>query len=292
MQENDGRGWKELPFEYLRSIAIYMDGYHFHASGKHNVFAKDFMKRQSIERSKQYMSVTLTWADMNKFEDADHPEDSVIDRHNGALLNKLGKNEWRDRRNSMERLLYVLGHLWEAKKLKDTLLMYTVGLQPSMSASIKLFPKQPWAALDVNVDLANHPIAPVFEVPMDIHPDEGLPEEQWQGFWRVYNLVSLYQGIETDAQHPKESAESKWEEIADEFDDELHEIVINLLKEGIEFEHHAGVAIKNRKGKKVCEVELVSEKHRFVFFPDDEEAVIAEGYKIFEPDTFDINDIK
>ena len=46
------------------------------------------------------------------------------------------------------------------------------------------------------------------------------------------------------------------------------------------------------KGKKVCEVELVSEKHRFVFFPDDEEAVIAEGYKIFEPDTFDINDIK
>ena len=89
-----------------------------------------------------------------------------------------------------------------------------------------------------------------------------------------------------------ESSESKWEEIADEFDDELHEIVINLLKEGIEFEHHAGVAIKNRKGKKVCEVELVSEKHRFVFFPDDEEAVIAEGYKIFEPDTFGINDIK
>ena len=292
MQENDGRGWKELPFEYLRSIAVYMDGYHFHASGKHNVFAKDFMKRQSIEKSKQYMSVTLTWADMNKFEDADHPEDSVIDRHNGALLNKLGKNEWRDRRNSMERLLYVLGHLWEAKKIKDTLLMYMVGLQPSMSASIKLFPKQPWAALEVNVDMANHTIVPVFEVPMDIHPDEGLPEEQWQDFWRVYNLVSLYQGIETDAQNPMESAESKWEEIADEFDDELHEIVINLLKEGIEFDHHAGVAIKNRKGKKVCEVELVSEKHRFVFFPDDEEAVIAEGYKIFEPDTFDINDIK
>ena len=82
----------------------------------------------------------------------------------------------------MERLLYVLGHLWEAKKIKDTLLMYMVGLQPSMSASIKLFPKQPWAALKVNVDMANHTIVPVFEVPMDIHPDEGLPEEQWQGF--------------------------------------------------------------------------------------------------------------
>ena len=140
--------------------------------------------------------------------------------------------------------------------------------------------------------MANHTIVPVFEVPMDIHPDEGLPEEQWLDFWRVYNLVSLYQGIETDAPNQMESAESKWEEIADEFDDELHEVVINLLKEGIEFDHHAGVAIKNRKGKKVCEVELVSEKHRFVFFPDDEEAVIAEGYKIFEPDTFDINDIK
>lgn len=60
--------------------------------------------------------------------------------------------------------------------------MYMVGLQPSMSASIKLFPKQPWAALEVNVDMANHTIVPVFEVPMDIHPDEGLPEEQWQDF--------------------------------------------------------------------------------------------------------------
>lgn len=290
MQMNDGRGWNELPFDYLRSIAVYMDGYHFHASEKHNVFAKDFMKRQSIERSKQFMSFTMSWADMNKFEEVEHKEDSVIDRHNGALLNKLGRNEWRGKRNSMERLLYVLGHLWEPQKLKESLLMYMIGLQPAMSASIKLFPQQPWAALTVNVDITNRKIEPIFEVPLDCHPNGGIPEELWQDFWRVYDLVSLYQGIETKV--PEVSVESKWEEIAKEFDDELHDIVIELLKENVEFEHQAGVAIKNSKGKKVCEAELVSEKHKFVFFPDDEGAATAEGYKIYEPDTFDINDIK
>lgn len=291
LQENDGRGWKEMPFDYLRSIAVYMDGYQYHASSKHNVFAKDFIKRQSIEHSKQFMSVTMSWADMNKFEDTEHKEDSVIDRHNGDLLNKLGKNAWRDCRNSMERLLYVLGYLWEPKKLKDSLLMYMIGLQPSMSASINLFPMQPWASLCVKVDMTNKTIVPHFEVPIDCQPEEGLPEELWQDFWRVYNLVSLYQGIETEAP-PAATENDQWEEIADEFDDELHEIVIDLLKQGIEFEHTAGIAIKNAKGKKVCEAELVSVKHKFVFFPDDEDAAIAEGYTVFEPENFSVNDIK
>ena len=280
-----------MPFDYLRSIAVYMDGYQYHASSKHNVFAKDFIKRQSIEHSKQFMSVTMSWADMNKFEDTEHKEDSVIDRHNGDLLNKLGKNAWRDRRNSMERLLYVLGHLWEPKKLKDSLLMYMIGLQTSMSASINLFPMQPWASLCVKVDMTNKTIVPHFEVPIDCQPEEGLPEELWQDFWRVYNLVSLYQGIETEAP-PAATENDQWEEIADEFDDELHEIVIDLLKQGIEFEHTAGIAIKNAKGKKVCEAELVSVKHKFVFFPDDEDAAIAEGYTVFDPENFSVNDIK
>lgn len=290
MQQNDGRGWNEVPFSHLRSIAVYMDGYHYHASANHNVFAKDFMKRQSIERSKQYMSVTLSWADMNLFEDAEHKEDTVLDRHNAALLRALGPNEWADRRNSMERLIYALGNLWQAKKIKDSLLMYILSLQPTLSPTITLFPKQPWAALTVKVDINNKVMKPVFEVPLDYTSDDGLSENQWQDFWRVYNLVSLYQGIETST--PVISQDSQWEDIAKEFDDDLHDIVITLLQQNIKFEHTAGSVIKNEKGKKVCEAELVSHEHKFVFFPDDEDAAISAGYEIFEPDTFNINDIK
>ena len=44
--------------------------------------------------------------------------------------------------------------------------------------------------------------------------------------------------------------------------------------------------------RKVCEAELVSQAHQFVFFPDDEEAARAAGYRVYEPEDFSISDIK
>ena len=70
------------------------------------------------------------------------------------------------------------------------------------------------------------------------------------------------------------------------------EVFYQLLQAGIEFNHSAGVGIKNAAGKKIGEAELVSEKHKFVFFPDDEDAIAEAGYSIYEPEDFNINDIK
>lgn len=290
MQENDGHQWKDVPFGHLRSIAIYMDGYHFHASANHNVFDKDFRKRQSIEASTQYMSFTLSWADMNLFDDPENYDDSVYLRHSNSILPKLGQNCWSEQHNSMRRLLFLLGNLWQAKKIKDQMLMYIVGLQPTLSTSYALFPAQPWASLTVNIDMANKQLKPVFNVPQNYHSEDGLHETEWQDFWRVYDLISVYQGIETEV--PSAQATDDYEEIASEFDEELHDIVIQLLQAGIEFNHSAGVGIKNADGKKIGEAELVSEKHKFVFFPDDEEAIADVGYTIYEIENFNINDIK
>lgn len=290
MQENDGHQWKDVPFNHLRSIAIYMDGYHFHASANHNVFGKDFRKRQSIEASTQYMSFTLSWADMNLFDDQENNNDSVYLRHANSILPKLGPNCWAEQHNSMRRLLFMLGNVWQAKKIKDQMLMYIVGLQPTLLTSYALFSPQPWASLTVNIDMANKQLKPVFNVPQNYQSDEGLPEAEWQDFWRVYDLISVYQGIETEA--PSVQSADNYEEIASEFDEELHNIVIQLLQAGIEFNHSAGVVINNATGKKIGEAELVSEKHKFVFFPDDEDAIADAGYTVYEPDNFNINDIK
>ena len=175
-------------------------------------------------------------------------------------------------------------------EIKDQMLMYIVGLQPTLSTSYALFPAQPWASLTVNIDMANKQLKPVFNVPQNYHSEDGLHETEWQDFWRVYDLISVYQGIETEV--PSAQATDDYEEIASEFDEELHDIVIQLLQAGIDFNHSAGVGIKNADGKKIGEAELVSEKHKFVFFPDDEEAIADVGYTIYEIENFNINDIK
>jgi len=289
MQENDGHHWKDIPFEYLRKIAVYMDGYYYHASANHNVFDKDFRKRQSIEASKEYMSVTMSWSDLNLFEDTESQDDSIYGRHTNSILPKLGLNPWTEQHNSMRRLLFLLGNLWRAKEIKNNMLMYIIGLQPKISPEVKLFPAQPWASLVVKIDIANKQLTPVFNVPKDYQSANGLPEPQWQDFWRVYNLISIYQGIETEVRTV--SPDEQFEEIAEEFDEELHDIIISLLRSNIDFNHIAGVAVKDSNGKKLFEADLVSEAHKFVFFPDDEDAAKDAGYTIYEPDTFNINDI-
>lgn len=293
MMQHDGQGWQSVNFDHLKSIAIYMDGYHYHASAKHNVFAKDFLKRQSIDRSMRFMSFTLSWKDMDIFADADHHDDTIIDRHNGQILRQLGANPWTTKRNSMERLLYFLANLWQdSKKMQEGLIKYVIGLQPNLSPKFALFKEDPWASIHIKIDMKVRQLLSSFEIDENCHPDDGLPLEKWQDFWRAYNLTSLYQGLDVAPQTAVSSGADEGESIASLFDDDLHDIVLQLLSQNVSFCHEAGVAIKNAQGKKVFEAELVSEEHHFVFFPDDEEAAEKAGYQILDPDTFNINDIQ
>ncbi|MGD9556708.1 MAG: DEAD/DEAH box helicase, partial [Mangrovibacterium sp.] len=53
----------------IRRIAVYLDGYQYHASDEHNRFLNDFQKRAAINRSPEYSTWTLTWADIEQFEE-------------------------------------------------------------------------------------------------------------------------------------------------------------------------------------------------------------------------------
>jgi hypothetical protein len=211
MSENRGHGWVEVNFYHLKSIAIYMDGYRYHASGKHNVFAKDFQKRQSIDASTRYTSFTLTWKDMDIFAAEDHRDDTIIDRHNNKILQQLGPNAWITKRNSMERLLHYLGNLWQDKKLKDSLTIYIIGLQANLAPPYTLFKAAPWASIDIKVDMQKRQLVSDLKVDDDYHPEDGLPMDMWQDFWRAYNLTSLYRGLDVVQQTPTQTNE--WERL-------------------------------------------------------------------------------
>lgn len=51
----------------VKKIALYMDGYQYHASAEHNVFERDINIRKSIVAQSEYTSYTMTWSDLELF---------------------------------------------------------------------------------------------------------------------------------------------------------------------------------------------------------------------------------
>jgi DEAD/DEAH box helicase domain-containing protein len=79
-------------------IAVYLDGFQFHASKENNRFLNDLEKRQGIISNPEYLTWTLTWEDLEKFDsrflsEKDKSED---------FLFKLSKEEgFKDTRRKM-----------------------------------------------------------------------------------------------------------------------------------------------------------------------------------------------
>lgn len=62
--EYKGKSYKEK----VKKIALYMDGYQYHASKEHNVFERDINIRKSIVAQPEYSSYTMTWHDLDLFQ--------------------------------------------------------------------------------------------------------------------------------------------------------------------------------------------------------------------------------
>lgn len=65
--------------EKLKKIAVYLDGYQYHASAEHNVFERDITIRQAIAAHPEYRTWTLTWEDLNLFQKQIEGDNSAID---------------------------------------------------------------------------------------------------------------------------------------------------------------------------------------------------------------------
>lgn len=118
-------GEKVEDLQQIPRLAIYLDGYQFHASEDNNRFSQDYRKRQGINFNPEYHTWTLTWEDLEKFDQRFIAERDQINRSD-FLYRKLEEDGYKDTKkalvcankkpiipiyeaqNNMERLLFIL----------------------------------------------------------------------------------------------------------------------------------------------------------------------------------------
>lgn len=109
--------------EQMKKLAIYLDGYQYHASAEHNIFEKDIEVRKSIAANPLFKTWTLTWKDLDYFENTisgDKPDtdnqSQLFDQYFKVNYNKLmgrltgQKINYSLSGNNMSRLLFQLEH--------------------------------------------------------------------------------------------------------------------------------------------------------------------------------------
>jgi len=144
--EKDGFPVDDLDLSSVKAIAVYMDGYTFHATEENQRFADDFNKRKAILESNAIISCTLTWSDLEKFDAIEKENDTqsknfkrdflYLDRlkyqnpisiFRDNLGSKFLNEPLLSCRNTFERLLWILSN-----PLNLTLRNKKIGLMLSM----------------------------------------------------------------------------------------------------------------------------------------------------------------
>jgi DEAD/DEAH box helicase domain-containing protein len=121
----DGNSIESEELKRIPSIAIYLDGYQYHATKESNRFLGDIKKRIAINESGNYTTWTLTWEDLNYFEalltktplDQDDLYKKIKDYNPNYLKLQNAPNykgfddKLKTKRNNLERLIYVLSNI-------------------------------------------------------------------------------------------------------------------------------------------------------------------------------------
>ena len=109
----------------IPSIAVYLDGYQYHATKESNRYIGDIQKRVSIVNTGRYLTWTLTWEDLNYFEamlnklmpDQDGLYHKIKEYNSNYLRLQKAPNykefddKLKTKKNNLERLIYVLSNL-------------------------------------------------------------------------------------------------------------------------------------------------------------------------------------
>ncbi|MBS1636193.1 MAG: DEAD/DEAH box helicase [Bacteroidetes bacterium] len=125
----------EAVFSFVKNIAIYLDGYTFHATKDNNRFANDLQKRMAIVESGDKLTWTLSWTDIEKFDAIEKESDAeskqfkrdnlflerskfrnTISKYEAIPYWKQYKSSLFDTKNSMDRLLWLLSNPIEIMK--------------------------------------------------------------------------------------------------------------------------------------------------------------------------------
>jgi len=143
-------------------IAIYLDGYQYHASNEHNRFENDLMKRLAIKNAHSHISWTLTWDDVELF-DSSLTETGFSDSHDflenrlkqagflksrKTLLTAINRKRLKGERltNNFWRLLEIIKNLHATEDIKKELSLYLSFFQKKLFEP-SFAPGEIWTAL-------------------------------------------------------------------------------------------------------------------------------------------------
>lgn len=108
----------------IKKVAVYLDGYQYHASEDHNVFERDINIRKAIVDQPKFTTWTLTWEDLNLFQKQLEGDKSTSDEiaqkfksdflpHYSKLLQTINAEDrvnYALASNNVDRILFALTH--------------------------------------------------------------------------------------------------------------------------------------------------------------------------------------
>jgi DEAD/DEAH box helicase domain-containing protein len=275
-----------------KSIAIYLDGYTYHATKENCRFYNDMQKRMAIVESGDKLSWTLTWNDLEKLDATEKDNDAsskafkrdalafdpVRYGNTKKIYEKIPywnglKTDFIDKRNSFERLLWLLANPLDTNKSVEKFAL-SLSLRQAMfgtpsvdedevdkiidnpfnsvdpnlksknlaSGKFYVFPELPTVSDIVNIKLAVRLSdlkmkASVLATPIT----DNLHKESWENFWLLFNLIQ-HSCVLTESPSHSAPAYTKPEEngkydCLENFDEDLHPIIKQLIDARIAFEN-------------------------------------------------------
>lgn len=308
---DNGKEWSLDDIESIKAIAIYLDGYEFHASENHPRFPSDMAIRNSILDSGRYNQWIFTWNDFleNTMKDKDEigvkqDEQFIKDKFFGKHPSFSGyKIEDVFLNNNISRFFHLIINPLTNIDLKkwSSLILFScqtkmMGVVYSSDEVESLINKRSLDGAKVttlsldnyvhvsSISLLNEALLEAFIRPKDFEVKafgtfklvSSWQKDNWEKFWKVYNLLQFHNIIvESDIKDQEEDDDEEIDifndEILQNFDEELHPIVKTLIEKNIEFNSEFDFDLI-KDDIIIASAELGSKTNKFVVNPFDKES--------------------
>jgi DEAD/DEAH box helicase domain-containing protein len=335
----------EAVLSYAKGIAIYLDGYTFHATKENNRFYNDLQKRIAIIESGDKISWTLSWSDVERFDALEKENDaeskqykrdslfldkakyrSTISKYEVVPYWKNNKSELFEKKNSFERLIWVLSNpLEESRKEPKIGLLLSlfqsnfaspsvdeVDIEKTLATPTKLdnatqakiksqgkffvfpevFSETDFATIKVAVKVLDLEV----KASLWINQINGnLEKDKWENFWQLYNLIQensvLQTTIATEEKNEGNKEDNKYE-CLQYHDESIHHIIKQLIDKNILFNLEGGFFVKHNGV--FAEAMLGFDSKKIFIGPQseaDKKLFELAGYSELKPIEFNIKDI-
>lgn len=300
----------DLPTNSIPDIALYLDGYAYHGSSQNGKirFYDDFMKREAIHRSGKIITWTMTWEDIDNYNDKKEDSLFIPGHERNLTFWKNPKNRWKDCLNDYERFLLVLTDIDDNRFAVQNLLYLLSWSDGAMCEDWKGYLAFEHDAVKAQgVDPFVRSNAPRnsswCDTRVAVLPDNtfrysvaltdlnmDLDKDTWRHFWRMYNLLNL---DKEDMYEAKPDIALDIDAILGNFDQSLEEMVRLLIMKGLDFDYDGGFSLMDDDGTTLADAQLGVESLKLVVDPYGDESrnvFIQHGYTVI--DAGDIEKLK